>query len=616
MAELLQGSDWADSSSLGLQLLPFLSDEYIIVTDATVHGCRPDAVVVGPRGLYVLRATGSEDGLHLSRRSVSGRTLGRGSTWREARHVTKALRRFLRNEFPALRPNIHYLWVLDDPGAEPSFSKSKAQLAVGKDAVAETITLLDTRPGEDLLDPESRQAVAWALRDAILITPSRATTPFIFRSGGLFGSGKKVWTIQAAIRHMDKYPEDGYFHLRNGSIARWFADQGADQLSDLAQEVLRVPETDSYAVLEKFLAETGLVRRSPLVVRPKKVNLGCVLSGEGAAAIFRMRPGRRGGYSFGSLRATEPWLRVDPRAFSGQSAEATVSVDTTEMLVARKPWRAEVLIESGATGDTTAVPVRVRVTGMPSAVDRILLRPLIGLTYAGMIGAGLGWYLGGWAIPEPDWFPASAASFVTWTAAWTLFIGLFWALLGGIRGALQPLAWPTSYAISRWFLRTLVWGGVLTLLVVAGYWALGRLAPDEGPTGLSFTMGLVLLLAWSLAIVPAVLGETKSVPDLQSAQALVSSRLLLRPALVGVMGVVLALSLVVGVQALGPAWQAVDVGGAMSTAQGWLGERCAGLETGFNDTIDQFTLRYYDRRAPAQPTAIPVPEPVTGGVSP
>ena len=466
------------------------------------------------------------------------------------------------------------------------------------------------------MDSDTREALAQALRESKLAASQRATEPFIFRSGGLCGSGKMVWTIPAAIRHMDRHPEDGYFHLRNGSIARWFAEQGAEPLADLAQEVLRAPETDSRVVLERFLVETGLVRRSPIAVRPRRVNLGCALSGEAAAGRFQVRRGRGRGYPFGTLQTSEPWLRVEPRTFSGAPVEAAVTADTTGLLISKRRWRAEVLIESGVGEDTIAVPVKVRVVGIPSALDRILLRPLLGLTYAGLLGAGLGWFLGHWAIPEPDWFPGSAASPVTWTAVWTVSIGLFWALLGGIRGALQPLAWPRSYALARWFLRTLVWGCVFTLLAVAGYWALGPLDADQGPTELPFTMGTLILIAWSLAIVPAVLGDVRSAPDSEGAQALASKRLLLRPALVGVIGVVLALSLVVGVQALGPVWQTAGVDGAISTAREWLGEQFTRLETGFDDAIDQFYLRYYDRRAPAQPPAVPTPTPVIQGMTP
>ncbi len=628
MAELLLGRDWADPDSLGLYLQPFLSDEYIIVTDAIVHGCTPDAIVVGPHGLFVphaavlhaatLHAADSDGEVHPSwwHRFVSGWKPNHRSPRREARRVTKALQRFLRNEFPALRPSIHYLLVHDGAQVEPVVSNARGELTVSKDAVAETITSMEMLPDGDLLDSDTRQAVAQALRDARLTTSWRATSPFVFRSGGLFGSGKKVWTIQAAIRHMDRYPEDGYFHLRNGSIARWFAEQGAEPLADLAQEVVRAPETDSRAVLERFLLETGLVRRSRLSVRPRRVNLGYVLSGESATVRIRVRKGRGRGYPFGTLHTSGPWLRVDPREFSGASTEATLSVDTTELLVTRKPWQAEILVESHTAEEPVAVPVKVSVAGMPSALGRRLLRPLLGLTYAGVLGAGLGWFLGHWAIHEPDWFPGSAASPITWTAAWTVSVGLFWALLGGIRGALQPLAWPTSFALSRWFLRTLVWGGVFTLLAVAGYWALGHLAAGQGPTELPFTMGSLILFAWSLAIVPAVLGDVRSTPHSEGAQALASKRLLLRPALVGVIGVVLALSLVVGVQALGPVWQTAGVDDAMSTAGEWLGGQFTRLETGFDDAIDRLYLGYYDRRAPAQPTVVATPTPVIQRVTP
>jgi hypothetical protein len=620
MAELLQGRDWSDPDSLGSYLQPLLSAEYIIVTDVTLYGCTPDAVVVGPHGLIVLQTAALQEtedsdpevGPSSWQRFVPGPKPERRHPGQEAQRATKAVRRLLRTEFPGLRANVCHCLVFDGPHEELVASDAGEPLAVGRDAVAETITRTEMMPGGDLLDQDTRQDIAQALRDAPITTPSRATAPFVFRSGGLFGSGKKVWTIQAAIEHMDRYPEDGYFHLRNGSIARWFSAQGAEPLADLAQEVLRVPETDSRVVLERFLVESGLVRRAQLSVRPGRINLGYVLSGESATAIIQVRKGRGRGYPFGDLHTDGPWLRVDPRTFSGPSTEATVSVDTTELLVARKPWQAELLVESEAAEEPVVVPVRVSVAGMPSALDRSLLRPLVGMTYAGVLGMALGWLLGHLAIPEPGWFSGSILSPIGWTALWVLALGLFWALLGGLRGARQPLAWPTGYALSRWFLRTLVWAGVFTLLAVAGYWALGHLAAGQGSARLPFTTISLTLIAWSLAIVPAVLGDLRSAPDSEDARALASWRFLLRPALVGVVGVVLALSLVVGVQALGPSWQAAGVDDVVSTARDWLGEQFTGVETGLNGVIDEYYLRYYDRRAPAQPTLVPTPTSSSG----
>ena len=51
--------------------------------------------------------------------------------------------------------------------------------------------------------------------DTGLAGTQHSNEPFVFRSGGLFHSGKQVKSIRAAIKHMDRYPEDGIYHLRN-----------------------------------------------------------------------------------------------------------------------------------------------------------------------------------------------------------------------------------------------------------------------------------------------------------------------------------------------------------------------------------------------------------------
>ena len=118
MAELLLGRDWADPNSLGSYLQPFLSDEYIIVTDVTIHGCALDTVVTGPQGLFALHTVDPEEEVRPKCRAswwerfVHSRNVHRPNAGEEVHQAAMALHDFLRDEFPDLRPVVNQLLVL------------------------------------------------------------------------------------------------------------------------------------------------------------------------------------------------------------------------------------------------------------------------------------------------------------------------------------------------------------------------------------------------------------------------------------------------------------------------------------------------------------------------
>lgn len=611
MAELLLADEWAEPSSLGRYLREALPGEYFVVVEITVHGCPLDAVVVGPQGLFVLHARDWEGEVRPARsgpwreRLASGLEVQRANPGGEARQATRALQVFLGDEFPTLGPAIRHLLVLTNPKVKLMALETTEPLAEKQDTVAETITSTQPPPDSDLLDDEIRETLALALRDRRLTTSQRASEPFTFRSGGLFGSGRKVWTVRAAVRHMDTHPEDGIFHLRNGTLAGWLAEQGAEHLAQLAREVMRLRGTDPRIPLETFLIGTGLVPRPRLQVRPRRINLGCVLVGETCDCRLRVQKGRGRGYLFGTLRTSAPWLSVDPRSFAGHPLVARVSADTEMLAISGTPWLGEIEIESSASEEPISVPVQVRVVGLPSNLNRYLLRPWAGLMSAGLIGAGLGWCLGRWGLPEPDWFAGLTSLQIPWAATLAILVGLLWALLGWIRGVLQPVAWPATYATSRWLLRTLAWGIAFSVLAAVGFWAWGQLDPDPG-TGIPGTTTVsAILLALVLAIVPAVIGEVRSARQVKGTPLPSAGRFLRRPLLVAVIGVALALILAAAVPLLGPAWQQHDVGGTWASAQRWAGERWPGLETSVSDFVDRMYLRYRYGDRVLMPTALP-----------
>ncbi len=179
--------------------------------------------------------------------------------------------------------------------------------------MAEAISSMDPAEDGTWLDGQERETVAQALRERRLTATQRASEPFVFRSGGLFGSGKKVWTVQAAVRHMDRHPDDGVYHLHNGTLARWLSEEGAEHLADLAREVMRQPEREPRINLERFLIGSGLVQTAPALAAAQAASTWATsCPGELGASGCSARKGRGRGYLFGGVRTSEPWLRVDP----------------------------------------------------------------------------------------------------------------------------------------------------------------------------------------------------------------------------------------------------------------------------------------------------------------
>jgi hypothetical protein len=508
-----------------------------------------------------------------------------------------------------MRLSFHHLLVLTRPEATVVDGEGTQPLAVTQDQVVEAIASLEPLPDSTWLDAEDREEFAQALRERQLSATQRASEPFVFRSGGLLGSGKKVWTVKAAVGHMDRHPDDGIFHLDNGTLARWLSEQGAEHLADLAREVMNQPEREPRIDLERFLIGTGLVDRPRLSLRPKRVDLGYVLSGETRGQRIRAQKGRGRGYLFGSVRTNEPWLRIDPGTFTEGSLDAVVTADTEELPISQKPWRAQVRVDSSATEEPLAVPAQVRVVAMPSRLDRHLLRPLTGAVSAGFLGAGLGWITGRWGPATPSWFGELTQGAIGWAVVAAALLGSFWAVLGGIRGWKQPLSWPISYATRRWLVRTLIWGAVLVLLALVSHWAWRQFEPALGMSLSGTGLASIVLSALALAIVPSALGEIGAARHAEEPIRRPVGRTLLRSLLLVGIGIGLVLILVTGLLLVGPVWQQLDMDSKVSTAGTWAGEQWMGLEESAGEWIDGVFVRYYDRRATPRPTATPTAGP-------
>jgi hypothetical protein len=423
----------------------------------------------------------------------------------------------------------------------------------------------------------------------------RASEPFVFRSGHVFGSGATAWSIREAVRHMDAHPESGIYHLRNDTLARWFSDQGARHLARLAREVVR-EETDSRIALETFLIGTGLVDRPHLEVRPAEIDLGYVLAGDSMAR--RLRLGKKGGrgYLFGRLEPSVPWLSIHPREFAGESrwSVVTVRAETGSLRITREPQRETIAIHSNASEEPRSVPVKLRVMGLPPTLNRILLRPGSGLLAAGVLGAAVGWAL---AAPGPpaaellaglNWLPVAPVTF------WVLLVALIWAALGAARGATQPLSWPVSYAMGRWLCRIGVWGVSMALTGLAGAWAWRGLGAGVGASPSANVAWLLVIGPVALAIIPATIGEIRAGRDMHDTSMRAIRWSFLRPLVLPGAAFLLALVLRTAAPLLRPALERVDWEGALVTVRSWIQRQQGRLEKGIQQLMDDIYRRYYE----------------------
>ena len=616
MAESPASKEYTIINSMAVHLRDALTEDYTTVWEPMIRGLVLDAVVAGPQGLFVLHGNDWGGEIRAAQRgpwrerTASGQVVSHPDPGRKARRATKVLNAFLRDEFPSLRPPIHHLVVLTNPSAKLTGYGAVQPSCVPLDSLATEITSVAT-PAKSQLDRETCERLAVALRDRQLTRTQRAAQPFIFRAGGAFGVGRKAWTIRQVVRHMDRYPEDGIHHLRNGSLERWFSDQGASHLAALAQEVLRQGGNDPRVSLEAFLLGTGLVRRPRITIRPKRMGFGYVLSGAVATRRFRLRKGRGRGYLFGSLQAGDAWLLAEPDHFS-KSLDAVVTINTDALLITAQPSRAEILVVSSASDDPISVPVDIHITPMPAAVNRYLVRPLIGLIVAGLLGGILGSVLGSLGLPAPAWLRELASPPVSSTLAWALFLAALWAVIGGVQGFLQNPAWPTGYATRRFLSRTVAWGIVLALATAGLLGFIGWLYPDV-PTTIAGAAGIsTSVIAACAAILPGAAGEIAIARRREKTETSPKRRPWLRRHGVALVMVVLVFAIVAGIRFAGPVLKRYDTNGArLGMVRERASDQFAQWQATLDSWMDQLYIHYYDRRAPAPTETTPLTETTT-----
>jgi hypothetical protein len=595
MAELLVAGKGIYSDSLGVYLRDALAGEYCVVVAPVVQRCPLDAVVVSPNGLTVLRVAGQPDAGngHYGDERVPARPQTRTVSDQDAAQATRALQAFLHDEFPALQPRIAYLRI-------GPLTEDQDGWAILEPAGLEETPLaqaLAAQPGMSnavLGSPEARAELAMALRDRQLTWSQRAGNAFVFRSGGVLQGGR-VWTIRDAIHHMDRYPQDGIYHLRNGTLADWLEQEGATQLAAVARAAVREGMGQPRVMLETFLLGTGQVARPHLVVDPAPVDLGYVLSGQRGARAVQLKRGPGRGFLFGRLAPGEPCLEVEPHTFDGNTVDGVVTVDTAQMPVERERQSAEVFVDSSAAEQPIAVPVHFRVVAWPSFVSRYVLRPLCCTVVACILGLALGAELSVWAVPLTQWAPALSRLPIWPGAWWPLGIAVVWAVLGIVRGFAEPPAWPLRYTLARWVPQLLGWALLLPGLV----W-LATLSWAGPGMGAGFALAgdarlALVLAALALAALPATLGEMALARAATSRQRPMPRRTDLRPVLTPAL-IATALALLVAAAPLAPpAWSRFEQGGTVKSAEEWGSGAANRLDTTLKGVQDQLYMRYYQK---------------------
>lgn len=591
------------------QLTALLAEGESLVGRPVVRGEALDYVIVTEQAAFVLHLRDWRGQIRPAghgawrQRLESGEVITHANPRGSIRRKEQAVQRFLTAAFPSVRITVHHLILLTDPSAQV-FMHGAADPPVVELANlrAEMDSLMLAARG-DRMDESIRSALVEALGSRAYETFEMANDPFIFRSGGFFGFGKRARTIQQVVRHMEQHPRDGIYHLWNGSLARWFRDQGATHLADLASQAIKRPESERIA-LETFLQESGLVDRPRIVLRPPKLNFGYVGIGERTAMIWRIRKGRGRGYLHGSAISRSPWLHVDPGVFEEQ-LDATVTVDTEAIPITERPAHGHIDLETNATGQPLDVEVLVNVRSMPSPFEVRIGRPVIGLALGGLIGYAIGVGLhrlgvdAGLAARLPDLPLISAAQVLP------VLIGLIWAVLGFIRGWTQRWAWPTWYAIFRWFRRTLAWMAGLALLAVLAFalahWLFPALDAYVTP---DWTQRAALIGA-ALGIIPGTVGEIRA-SQYKGVRRLVAHPVRHYSGRVAwvALGVALLMLVVGGVRFFAEDFTlketAAEGRGVLET---WMSAREEDL-LGFRD---QVLIRYSDRRATPIPTSSVTP---------
>lgn len=613
MAEQRRVESKPVSTTVEAHLRQVLPAEYLVVGQPQVRGVPLDLVVVGPQGLFVLHPlewsgqVTPGKGHRWVERAADGQVRRHTSPAAAAERARQALLEFLHDEFPRLKVDIHQFAVLFHPDATLVLRGVSRPPCVTLNALGPEIQSVPTSV-RALRSADIRQELALALEERQLTRSARVVQPFIFGSGGWFGRGYQARTLKQVIRHLDRYPQDGVYHLRNGTLEQWFRDQGALHLARLAGQTVQNNLRDARAALEAFMLGSGMVQRPRLLARPRRVKLGYVLEGQTAQAALELRKGRGRGYIYGRVEASDPWVQVVPTEIEGK-LQGSVTVDTSMLTIKREPWEGGVRVYSSASDEPTEVPIEVHVVPALPGVARVVLRPLLGLLIGAVLGGAIGLLLGATAIDPPLGVRGITDPPLPRQAAWALVCGALWGVVGMLRGSTWNPVLPTRTCVARWLVRVLLWGITLTALAFLSPYLARWLFPSASAAVSADLEQTIKLIAVTLAVVPATWGELLDAAAVKAGQR---KRRNLRGLLRGIAASLVIAALLVLLRLGEPLWERWQGASRLGTARVWIEQRWEQLGAWVDDLWGEAYLRQNDRRAPTRAPATPTPEATPG----
>ena len=149
---------------------------------------------------------------------------------------------------------------------------------------------------------------------------------------------------------------------------------------------------------------------------------------------------------------------------------------------------------------------------------------------------------------------------------------------------------------------TLRWATALVFVALLAVWGWGRSLGIDG--GSAFYV-LAALCGVAAAALPSTIGEIQMARAMRNPALQTKRRRAYFSVVRWVAAVYLLVALLAGPRVLVPALAAPEVHGTLKEAESWGVSTWERLGVGADTLVDQLYLRYYDRRAPGEPTATP-----------
>jgi hypothetical protein len=561
--------------------------DYMVVISPMVQRVTLPAVIVGPQDLVMLHPGDSK----------AGKGVNIAVTLRKE---AQALRSFMNDEFPALNLTIRQLVVILHPevGIAKGLQRSRVKVVPYSELAADITRELSSE-AMPVLKQANRETIAKALLERQLSRNHRASEPFVFRGGNLLGTDRRAWTLSQVFRHMDRYRNDGIFHLENGTLEQWLHNQGALDLATLVGDSSAAYAKDSRAALEIVLVKSGMVRPRALVIRPSSLDLGSIIAGETQKRTITIHALKKRDFLAVTVESRAPWLEVEPSELKGISGSVEVRVNTAKLSIQDKPYETQVVFTSPHIANATILHVQMQVVGEPSHMKRLVLRPLIGLITFGLIGVLLGLAMSRWGMIPPRWLSNTIPG-LSPDIIWGSIFGLFWAVWGVVRGLKQPQSHSELQALLVWLANTALWMIPFGALALTMAWALGLLYPllKTLPT----IQVTVVLVGIGLAIVPSVIfpslvklktgvGNSKPQPAPHMAEIAIT--------------IVVVLLIIGGLFWLPSFLSSSSADSPRTGISGWVNTQISVVRSWYDHLTEQYYLTRYDRRAPLQATPVP-----------